>query len=172
MFRASTCPFSGGQIIFSQHLVSSLSVNGCTVTYILLMNKELCIKVGKWNNSIRVVFILWKLHWSWAFRVKLNLKSSVLLNTWFPQSKCVSCFSGCWIMKDHNYAGAKYYDSAVRVFFLVVAVCYDVSVLLAVWKYCAFWMFATACWVMLLQVCGIVVWAVCASCKYNTTWHT
>jgi hypothetical protein len=31
MFRASTCPSSGGQIVFTQHLVSSLSVNGCTV---------------------------------------------------------------------------------------------------------------------------------------------
>ena len=31
MFRALTCPSSGGQIVFSQHLVSSLSVNRCTV---------------------------------------------------------------------------------------------------------------------------------------------
>ena len=31
MFRASTCPSSGGQIVLSQHLVSSLSVNCCTV---------------------------------------------------------------------------------------------------------------------------------------------
>jgi len=31
MFRALTCPASGGQIVLSQHLVSSLSVNGCTV---------------------------------------------------------------------------------------------------------------------------------------------
>jgi hypothetical protein len=31
MFRALTCPSSGGQVILSQHLVSSLSVNGCTV---------------------------------------------------------------------------------------------------------------------------------------------
>ena len=28
---ALTCPSSGGQIVFTQHLVSSLSVNGCTV---------------------------------------------------------------------------------------------------------------------------------------------
>jgi hypothetical protein len=97
MFRALTCPSSGGPVIFSQHLVTSLSVNGCTVDrlrevesalnrctvqpftendvtrccentigppedghvnarnmsriivklYILLTNKELCIKVGK-----------------------------------------------------------------------------------------------------------------------------
>jgi len=55
MFRALTCPSSGGQIVFTQHQVSSLSVNGCTVhrlradssvTNILLMNKELCIKFG------------------------------------------------------------------------------------------------------------------------------
>ena len=31
MFRALTCPSSGGQIVFTQHLVSSLSVNVCTV---------------------------------------------------------------------------------------------------------------------------------------------
>lgn len=67
--------------------------------------------------------MLWKL---------LNLKSSMFLNTWFPQSTCASCFSGGWIMKDHNDADAKDYDSAVHIFFLVMAVCYDVSVLLAV----------------------------------------
>jgi len=31
MFQASTCPSSGGQIVLSQHLVSSLSINVCTV---------------------------------------------------------------------------------------------------------------------------------------------
>ena len=31
MFRALTCPSSGGKIVFTQHLVSSFSVNGCTV---------------------------------------------------------------------------------------------------------------------------------------------
>jgi hypothetical protein len=31
MFRASTFPSSGGEIVLSQHPVSSLSVNGCTV---------------------------------------------------------------------------------------------------------------------------------------------
>ena len=55
MFRALTRPSSGGKIVFTQHLVSSLSVNVCTVhwlraehvednsvTNILLMNKENC----------------------------------------------------------------------------------------------------------------------------------
>jgi len=32
MFRALTWPSVGGQIVLSQHLVSSLSVNGCTVS--------------------------------------------------------------------------------------------------------------------------------------------
>ena len=31
MVRAVTCPSSGGKIVFTQHLVSSLSVNSCTV---------------------------------------------------------------------------------------------------------------------------------------------
>jgi hypothetical protein len=35
MFGALTCPSSGGQIVLSQHLVSSLSVNGCTLSGIL-----------------------------------------------------------------------------------------------------------------------------------------
>ena len=30
MFRAVPCSSSGGQIVLLQHLVSSLSVNGCT----------------------------------------------------------------------------------------------------------------------------------------------
>jgi hypothetical protein len=34
MFRALTCPSSGGPIVFSQHLVSSLSVNGRTVHWL------------------------------------------------------------------------------------------------------------------------------------------
>jgi hypothetical protein len=31
MFQALTCPSSGGPVVFSQHLVTLLSVNGCTV---------------------------------------------------------------------------------------------------------------------------------------------
>jgi hypothetical protein len=31
MFRALTCPSSGVPIVFSQHLVTSLSINSCTV---------------------------------------------------------------------------------------------------------------------------------------------
>jgi len=33
MFRALTCPSSGGQVVLSQHLVSSFSVNGCIVCW-------------------------------------------------------------------------------------------------------------------------------------------
>ena len=53
MFRALTCTSSGGKIVFTQHLVSSLSVNVCpvhwskhvednSVTNIFLTNKENC----------------------------------------------------------------------------------------------------------------------------------
>jgi len=34
MFRALTCPSSGGKIVFTQHLLSSLSVNVCTVHWL------------------------------------------------------------------------------------------------------------------------------------------
>ena len=36
----------------------SKHVEECSVTYILLMNKALCIKVGKWNNSILLALFL------------------------------------------------------------------------------------------------------------------
>jgi hypothetical protein len=39
MFRASTCPSSGGKIAFTQHLVSSLSVNGYTVHRLRALNR-------------------------------------------------------------------------------------------------------------------------------------
>jgi len=52
MFRALTCPSSGGEIVLSQHLVSSLSINGCTVcrtradcSAYCWRIKELCIKL-------------------------------------------------------------------------------------------------------------------------------
>ena len=34
MFRALTCPSSGGKIVFTQRLVSSLSVNVCPVHWL------------------------------------------------------------------------------------------------------------------------------------------
>ena len=34
MFRTLTCPSSGGKIVFTQHLISSLSVNVCTVHWL------------------------------------------------------------------------------------------------------------------------------------------
>jgi hypothetical protein len=34
MFRVLTCPSSGGKIVFTQHLLSSLSVNICTVHWL------------------------------------------------------------------------------------------------------------------------------------------
>ena len=44
MFRASTCPSSGGQIVLSQHLVSSLTVNGCTVCRMRADSPESALK--------------------------------------------------------------------------------------------------------------------------------
>ena len=38
MFRALTCPSSGGKIIFTQQLVSSLSVNVCPVHWLRAEN--------------------------------------------------------------------------------------------------------------------------------------
>jgi hypothetical protein len=38
MFPALTCPSSEGMIVFTQHLVSSLSVNVCTVHWLRALN--------------------------------------------------------------------------------------------------------------------------------------
>jgi len=58
MFRALTCPSSGGQTVLSQHLVSSLSVNGCTVRRTRAENrtKELCIKLVTETNLYCGIF--------------------------------------------------------------------------------------------------------------------
>jgi hypothetical protein len=45
MFPALICPSSGGKIAFTQHLVSSLSVNGCTVQLVHGRNNVIC----SWN---------------------------------------------------------------------------------------------------------------------------
>jgi len=48
MFRALTCPSSGGKIVFTQHLVSSLSVNVYTVHRLRAVCSQpvYCIDVG------------------------------------------------------------------------------------------------------------------------------
>jgi hypothetical protein len=63
MFRALTCPSSGGQIIFSQHLVSSLSVNGCTVHWLrALLTGVLCSRLQRAMipDAVRIQFVLLK----------------------------------------------------------------------------------------------------------------
>jgi hypothetical protein len=59
MFRALTCPSSGGKIVFPQHLVSSLSVNVCTVNrlradYSLLLTSVLycTVKIAKIPDAV------------------------------------------------------------------------------------------------------------------------
>ena len=56
MFRALTCPSSGGKIVFTQHLVSSLSVNVCTVhfkdgMYQCYIRKQ-CVPRSKHSTSV------------------------------------------------------------------------------------------------------------------------
>jgi len=48
MFRAVTCPSSGGQIVVLQHLVSSLSVNGCTVCWMRADSAESALNAMPW----------------------------------------------------------------------------------------------------------------------------
>jgi hypothetical protein len=48
MFQASTCPSSGGQIVLSQYLVSSLSVNGFIVWEQTVEQNLLCSLLSYW----------------------------------------------------------------------------------------------------------------------------
>ena len=72
MFRALTCPSSGGKIVFTQHLVSLLSVNVCTLTNILLMNKENCalklvdeiiLYYDAWSKKHQNTGYTWRFAW-------------------------------------------------------------------------------------------------------------
>ena len=91
MFRASTCPSSGGQIVYTQHLVSSLSVNGCTVHRLRAdcraVCSQLCIKVGKLNNSTRQIFRIF-----FFLIFYSNNDSTVFHNTFPPTPRC-ACVS-------------------------------------------------------------------------------
>jgi len=46
MIRALTCPSSGGQIVFTQHLVSSPSVNVCTLCLLQRVTIPDAVKMG------------------------------------------------------------------------------------------------------------------------------
>ena len=52
MFRASTCPSSGGQIVLSQHLVSSLSVQYSTVCQMRADCRAVCSHLAYCTASL------------------------------------------------------------------------------------------------------------------------
>ena len=58
MFRALTCPSSGGPIVYTQHLVSSLSVNGS-----LLSTGVLCSRLqrAKIPDAVCIQLVLLKM---------------------------------------------------------------------------------------------------------------
>ena len=58
MFRALTCSSSGGQIVLSQHLVSSLSVNGCTVCQMKTECRAVCPPEDGHVNSLNMSWIV------------------------------------------------------------------------------------------------------------------
>jgi hypothetical protein len=62
MFRALTCPSSGGPILFSQHLVTSLSVNGYTIHWLRAVYCAAVYRERRYQ-------MLWEYNWSswrWA----------------------------------------------------------------------------------------------------------
>jgi hypothetical protein len=69
MFLELSCPSSGGKIAFTQHMVSSLSVNGCT-----LHRFRADCRAGKeprrrWEDNIKTTFKKWDggMYWiDWA----------------------------------------------------------------------------------------------------------
>ena len=54
MFRALTCPSSGGKIVFTQHLVSSFSVNVCTVHWL----RADCSSKHVEDNSVTNIWLI------------------------------------------------------------------------------------------------------------------
>jgi len=63
MFQALTCPSSGGKIVFTQHLVSSLSVNVCTVHGWELSTSVLCRRLERTKilDAVWIQFFLLKM---------------------------------------------------------------------------------------------------------------
>jgi hypothetical protein len=65
MFRALTCPSSGGPIVFSQHLVTPLSVNGCSCTvhqlradFINLVNEIILYYDARSKKNIKLLMFV------------------------------------------------------------------------------------------------------------------
>jgi len=61
MFRALTCPSSGGKIVFTQHLISLLSVNACTVHWLRVDCAEV---YREWRYQMRCEYNFSS--WRWA----------------------------------------------------------------------------------------------------------
>ena len=58
MFRALTYPSSGGKIVFTQHLVSSLSVNVCTVHWYTPEDGHVNARNNTKDNSVTNVLLM------------------------------------------------------------------------------------------------------------------
>jgi hypothetical protein len=69
MFRALTCPSSEGQNVLSQHLVSSLSVNGCMVCRMRADCEAVCSHPAYCSYREWWYQMLWEYNlsfWRWA----------------------------------------------------------------------------------------------------------
>jgi rRNA maturation endonuclease Nob1 len=70
MFRALTCPSSGGKIVSTQHLVSSLSVNVCTVHRLRAESTLNLCTVQTANFSMKNVLQFLNLHFEHCIHKK------------------------------------------------------------------------------------------------------
>ena len=100
MFWALTCPSSGGQIVLSQHPVSSLSVNGCTVCQMTAVCRASNMAAPPSLNLLGEIGLLSSLvSWSWCLIFVLVLSSffSAAYTLYlYSYSQHVSIYSGLY----------------------------------------------------------------------------
>ena len=101
MFRALTCPSSGGKIVFSQYLVSSLSVNGCTVHSTQYIQVSLKSDKKQGYFTLRPIYIFDHISLSSSCRLWDNVEKRNVVEPDRPQiyNKIRRMRIACWITK-------------------------------------------------------------------------
>ena len=101
MFRTLTCPSSGEKIVFTQHLLSSLSVIACTVHWLRADSLTICLlhyyprhvsninmSIFRRKNCIHTAFVIFAL----CNRLHSTLVESGLINNMFITLLSSTCF--------------------------------------------------------------------------------
>ena len=116
MFRAWTCPSSGGKIVFTQHLLSSLSVNVCTVRY----QQVYCADVyreRRYQMLCEYNFSSWRWACSCSKHVEDNSVTNILL---MNKENCASKLVDEIILPSFLYFSSKFEECAIRYTYLYI----------------------------------------------------